>query len=1338
MKKTLAALLALLTLLSLAQLTLSRGNLTAHLSGELDNGLFRAYGFAQNTTDSAIEAELYVVRFNKNGVLEEIRKTPLVIEAAMSHPIEIETSIEIDRSASESAAAYFWQKGSIEPLCSAFSDSSAVVESAEIAIDLANVTVTSEPESQNSKSNVFDGNPDTCWTCQASETNPQSMTVLLNQDYYIETASVRFNLGNVWRFRYSIAVSEDGVNFVSVVAPMYSSGASSDYTDHHLSAKDVRAVRILLYGRVNDTSSSSWMRLSGFKLTGKKMEDVREDETEVIRGIPEEGIIDIPADGIRATAQPEVENHVYNAFDDNPDTCWTFQSTQSSPQSVTVDLGAEYVISSGAVGFDFAGNALRRYIYSISYSTDGVNFYDVLTKNECNTQEYIAFDMFVEARFVRLTLYGRADSSASWCRVWGFKLYGARSLGAEETMRELFTSVSGRALTEQTSVKGWTAKAFDEQTFTDYTPSMGSELYAEISPSGPCSDAALYLYDNVGRETDAEKGAGGILAQRAIVTPEGNYTLSFVMQLSQTSPNPFFSGFTLSCGKLAGGNDTENECALQLRVKNVDGAKAEIGMLNSVQYNEGTLYSCFENTFTLGALWDVSIYVSPSARRCDVTISDSTTSETQIIYYSYSDSERVNNCAWNYSAIDNIAFNTGAGGKCSLYADDLRITYYDETPIETDLSQILMEQDFSSSSDADGIIAAAAPIVEAGTLTYTPSLGTSLSVSYSPMPSAAMLGTANNALCLTDSVGRTTDAQNGAGGLITYIDIPYSQDDNDYTVEFDMYAPVCDSYGGFSLASGRNSGPLDTQRPIAAQVRFSKQSDGMQFNYYPSIFFNDGTFSAASGVRLTIGQTWRVKMTIRPRACKIAFSIADASKVCAFELPYQSASSDASVTESWSEKKIDTLVLNTSVGGANSIYIDNITVTDTGGAATIAAANGIVRLEAVSGVGRYVRHDGSVGYVAARIDPDTSRFIERSGLLDEEGVSFEAMTMPGCFLISDGGELRLEKLQNTPAQRAKATFYKESAPNVGRGEGESVSYSWALDRNYYLCDTNGGRAYSYTNDSTAYLSGALTVQNNPSETNRVFYLRSETSNFVSDNFKGSTLNSQWHNNYPWKSANPTNASYNFSALITYRNIVMQQGTVLLKATKSSGWPKNASGETGIQYDKWGKSWERWKGYVGVISSKKVFYRQSYVEAKIKQPDSPIGYWNAFWLNAQSGWPPEIDVCEFLSQRYGHTSWHTAVHGAGDTNNLFGQTSKNSINLTDGFHTFALDWGYNYMHFYIDGLIMRSARDNSTVDYQNRGVQMILNTGIGGWEYEPDDTMVWDTGMEIDTVRSFRY
>ena len=585
----------------------------------------------------------------------------------------------------------------------------------------------------------------------------------------------------------------------------------------------------------------------------------------------------------------------------------------------------------------------------------------------------------------------------------------------------------------------------------------------------------------------------------------------------------------------------------------------------------------------------------------------------------------------------------------------------------------------------------------------------------------------------------------GAGGVMAQKVLILPNDRDDYSMEFDLNLTGNAYYSGLSLTDGIITGGADIDNYAAFQLRFDNDGESFRINRMISNYFNEGSPVALFEKTFKKGTDVHFKITVSPLNRSVFVTADDGQNRETQQLYFSNADVELTRNTTWTYLEANTLVVNTGASAQADITLSDFTLRhvsrETGTSESIEPANGNIRLEAVrlsdyptsngDYYGRYVYHNGSdkVLSVAADKNPAITRFVERKGLIGS-GVSLEATTLPGYFIVAESDAFYLKKLQNTGDYYSRATFVKQEAENIGYYTGKTYAYKTYLQR-----DNEDKFLYDTTSDKK---TGDLKPWKKWSEAQGVFYLKSEASEFVADNFYGSSISSQWWTNYPWKNNNPTNSSYNHSGLITKNNVIVENGELFLKATKISGWPTDTNGETGINYNKWGKAWERWKGYVGVVSiQNKVFNKNCFIEGSFKQPESPIGYWNAFWLTGRDSWPPEIDIFETLSSSYGARAWHTAIHGEGDKNNLFGKSSKDNINITTGYHTFSMDWGYDYIKFYVDGKCFQRAHNNATLNFQ-KNLRLILNTGIGGWEAEPDDTMVWDDGMRCRFVRSFQY
>lgn len=1032
-----------------------------------------------------------------------------------------------------------------------------------------------------------------------------------------------------------------------------------------------------------------------------------------------------------ATDQQKDQNHtVADLLDGDAGTYLAGQAMTGKPLYIYADLGGVWDLSRVDMGFNTDGGK-RSYALDIFSSLDGEGYALALEDQHTGRESSapVSYALSGKAAYLKIAVYGYDDANNNWnengwVQMNTLAAYGTPDYsGIETALEEDYSGRSGQV--SASSRNGWFAYALDEEAYTDYTPSTGSDLLAEYAPFGAEDNTALRLHDRADR--DSGNGRGAIGAFRELPVPMGtDYTLKFRLFIPADSENIYWAGFSLLGDSVTGGADLDPVSALQLRLSD-EGGKAVINTLTSVQYNEGSLARAFDGTFRLGTPWDVTVKVSPKGKNARVTIDDGTYSETQLIGYNYTDVERVNNQTWQNAAVKYLALNTGAGGKLDLYLDDLSLSFNGEA---ASYEETVYYQDFESDTvEAAGIEQAVVKKNADGSTGGT-GLGDSLKAE------TAASGTfGGHVLKLTDNTG--------ADGLVVGVPLTLPDNNHKYTIKWRMRDFQPGNYSGFSLASGFNLGMTDTEHPMALQMRNSMQDGNkkIQYNHYGSTRFNDGDFNgfmALGNDRLRADATLNVEITVNPLTHVMDISVSDGERTVKKTHPFETAASYGG-GEDWSDRRPDTLLFHTGAGSKADWIIDDIEVIDTGveDSSADGAVMGLVRLESVFGTGRFLTRNGEGRPTNTEaVDPGRTRFAERPGLADYKAVSFESADQPGWYLCAEETHdvnheftLTLKKLDGSAQDRAFATFYKQTAPADSAWHGTQKLYVPIWDTTRCI-NYDGGKDCNFA------------VSKPSPERNGRFYLRSEAVNYVADNFKGSRLNGQWWTNLPWKGNNPTNDSYNFTALIDHRNVIVENGELLLKATKIDGgdWAKDISGETGIQYNnQYGKnSWYKWAGRVGVVSIQdKVYNRECLIEGSFKQPDSPIGYWNAFWLAGRDSWPPEVDVFEFLSSKYGHTSWNSNIHGQGDKNNLFGTSSYGGIDLTRGYHTFTMDWGYNYLRLYVDGNLFQSAANNATLDYQ-KNLRLILNTGVGGWEAEPDGNMKWNDGLRCRWIRSFQY
>ncbi len=1069
---------------------------------------------------------------------------------------------------------------------------------------------------------------------------------------------------------------------------------------------------------------------------------------EVPEGPLVEAQIAITSDMVFASAEPESAHRVTNAADGDVDTYWSARDVaRGSEASVTAYLEYDHVITK--VGILFGAGDERQYVFTVSTSKDGDNYTEVLgeTTSELSADvQYFDLETSV-GKFMRITMVERVvPDSNNWVQISEIEAYGMLlpvDMG-EEVDLFAFNDDAGTVLPQSSDssvADGWLMRRMTEENYTDYTPSLGDKLYAEVNylpqeAAMGVTEAALHMVDYVGRTTDATNGAGGMLVAKQYDTApnRGKYTIKFNMFIPSEMENgaesdTYWSGFSLTDEMVSGGADYSHYAAIQVRFEDSDG-KVKLKQVTSNYFNEGSLISFMNTAFEKDRLWTVTLDVDPTARRVDMTVTDGIHTEERPLYFSYNSAEQTRPSQWSGLEAKWLIFNTGAGKSTEMYVDEVSITHFEEEEdynLETVLAKIDMSEEnngdmsFKNISDNNGDTA------------YVGSLGEKLYAELCEAPAES--GIKGNALHLYDEVGRTTDEINGAGGVMAYVNFPTPGNGNTYKLDFKLYAPVADEYGGFSLSSGVDGS-------YGMQLRFKPSSadeNNLQLNKYTGNTFNGGDYSALVGgyTPLIKGNSWNVSIVVDPSVLQSEITIDDGAnsqtRTVAMSTNY----------ENWVDKELNCLAINTGIGGYADIYIGDVTVTDLGASKNIKSAiNGMFRLVASHGTGNMLHHQNNeTSDFAEKQDPAYTRFVERTGLMDSDGVSFEVANRPGYFLTIVPGtnnQVQVQPFSNTVRFKANATFIKLDGVVDPKSYGKStVSYASYRDRERYLY-----------NDS-----GNTVVWKRHSRERTVFYLRNEASaSRVSDSFKGSSLDtSKWQAQYPWGD------SHNHYGLCSSSAIKVSGGNIYLNANKidANSWPTSKSGKnsgaTGIDLSSYGfGGWKKWQAYVGVISPHKnyngydnsvKYWRQSYLEGSFQQPDCGYGYWTAFWLSGADSWPPETDIFEYLSSSgsAGAHGWYTNMHKSSSSSSgaWYSASTYGVSNIRTSYHRYALDWGYDYMDMYFDGkLYKRYTGDIVDVQNSSGGCVLVINTGIGGWESSlPSE---YGKGLSLEWFKSFQY
>ena len=229
-----------------------------------------------------------------------------------------------------------------------------------------------------------------------------------------------------------------------------------------------------------------------------------------------------------------------------------------------------------------------------------------------------------------------------------------------------------------------------------------------------------------------------------------------------------------------------------------------------------------------------------------------------------------------------------------------------------------------------------------------------------------------------------------------------------------------------------------------------------------------------------------------------------------------------------------------------------------------------------------------------------------------------------------------------------------------------------------------------------------------------------------DEFNGTSLDlSKWSYNYPvdWPHGGHT---HNHEAYMAEANVLVENGLLRIKGENrrdpSAPAPENSS---------WG--WRSYNYTAGAINTLGKFNATyGYFEARMKFPEGPTGFWPAFWtLNAAGGWPPEIDIHEWLSNEPDtlHCTFHWAENG---THKMSGIACDFLPNLSKDFHVYGLEWSANELAWYFDNHEVFTY-DNAATIAQLQAQYLIINLAIGGWASPPNSATVWPAYYDVDWV-----
>jgi beta-glucanase (GH16 family) len=152
---------------------------------------------------------------------------------------------------------------------------------------------------------------------------------------------------------------------------------------------------------------------------------------------------------------------------------------------------------------------------------------------------------------------------------------------------------------------------------------------------------------------------------------------------------------------------------------------------------------------------------------------------------------------------------------------------------------------------------------------------------------------------------------------------------------------------------------------------------------------------------------------------------------------------------------------------------------------------------------------------------------------------------------------------------------------------------------------------------------------------------------------------------------------------------------------------------------------------GLLTTDHSFSQEyGYFEMNAEMSGAP-GTMSAFWLlPADGAWPPEIDIAEVLGND--PTMLATTAHTADQSAQL--QQLTTVPNMTQGFHTYAVDWEANTVTWYFDN---QEVYQIATPSDMHQPMYVLLDTAAGkssSWEGAPSAGL--PSAMQVNWVRVY--
>lgn len=197
--------------------------------------------------------------------------------------------------------------------------------------------------------------------------------------------------------------------------------------------------------------------------------------------------------------------------------------------------------------------------------------------------------------------------------------------------------------------------------------------------------------------------------------------------------------------------------------------------------------------------------------------------------------------------------------------------------------------------------------------------------------------------------------------------------------------------------------------------------------------------------------------------------------------------------------------------------------------------------------------------------------------------------------------------------------------------------------------------------------------------------------------------------------------------LSFKNSIMKQSSIKKDITIThTGWEGKKYGDFTIEYQ------------AGQIDSSNIFNQKyGYFEIKSKMPET-VGQWPAFWLASTESWPPEIDVYEtYTGKKRGKKRFESNFHWDFEPNKKMKPKGHNTINISDSFNLYAVEWTPKFFKIYFNNILVRVFSNPKALEFFDKKMHIIIGTGVDKKEGRELDKAIFPSYHQVDYVRAYK-